>query len=240
MGWPLTYFVLACVIVVCFNGFLSFVAFDDFHCGLLLAHTFFVVFGGAVGSYVWSGVGGGVLRVRGGDRHGLSWIGDGHGGVCSGCISRNIKPGAVCGWWAVVDAETTIDGSTTIEVLLHWTLLAIVFYRVSVVSSGGTSSFIFSRSHATCPTWPQHRLMHRSAHRQAGPDVDTLVLSWPPFDSFIRPLQQGCLLSAEPSYLSYPAPMKTVVSHGPLRIQMLLPKPPPMVVHPLAHDQLVL
>jgi hypothetical protein len=31
---------------------LSFVALDDFHYGLLLAHTFFVVFGGAVGGCV--------------------------------------------------------------------------------------------------------------------------------------------------------------------------------------------
>jgi hypothetical protein len=48
------------------------------------------------------------------------------------------------------------------------------------------------------------------------------------------------MLLDEPSYLSYPAPMKVVVPHGPLRVQMLLPQAPPMAIHPLAPDQLVL
>jgi hypothetical protein len=30
----------------------AFVALDDFHCGLLLAHTFFIVFGEVVGDCV--------------------------------------------------------------------------------------------------------------------------------------------------------------------------------------------
>jgi hypothetical protein len=32
-----------------FNGYFPFVALDDFHCSLLLAYTFFVVFGRVVG-----------------------------------------------------------------------------------------------------------------------------------------------------------------------------------------------
>jgi hypothetical protein len=63
--------------------------------------------------------------------------------------------------------------------------------------------------------------MHQSGHRQAGSDVVTLALSRPPFDSFLRPLQEGCILLAEPSYLLYPPRMKVVVAHGPLRVQML-------------------
>jgi hypothetical protein len=54
---------------------------------------------------------------------------------------------------------------------------------------------------------------------QAGSNVDTLALSRPPFESFLQSLQQGCMLLAEPSYLSCPAWMKAVVARGPLRVQ---------------------
>jgi hypothetical protein len=152
MGWPLTYFELACIIVVCFNGCLSFVILDDFCWGLLLARTFFIVFGGVVGNYDWLGVGSEVLWVWGGDRHGCVWIGDGHGCIWSGCVSGNIEPRVVCDWLAVVDAETASGGSTSIEVILHWTLLVIASRRVRVISSGGTSSFIFFTFSCTMST----------------------------------------------------------------------------------------
>jgi hypothetical protein len=63
--------------------------------------------------------------------------------------------------------------------------------------------------------------------------VNTLSLFRLPFDSFLRSLHQGCMLLAEPSYLSYPAPMKTVVARGPLlRVQMQLLKATLAVVYP--------
>jgi hypothetical protein len=96
------------------------------------------------------------------------------------------------------------------------------------------------RSHAPCPPRPQHSQTCRSRHRQAGPDVDTLSLSRPPFDSFLRPLQQGYMLLVEPSYLSYPSPTKVVVPRGPLQIKGAATSSPPVVVHPLSPDQLVL
>jgi hypothetical protein len=70
--------------------------------------------------------------------------------------------------------------------------------------------------------------------------VDTLSLSRPPFDSFLRPLQQGYMLLVEPSYLSYPSPTKVVVPRGPLQIKGAATSSPPVVVHPLSPDQLVL
>jgi hypothetical protein len=65
--------------------------------------------------------------------------------------------------------------------------------------------------------------------------MDTLAFSRPPFI-------QGCMLLAEPNYLSYSAPMKVVVACGPLiQVQTLLPQAPPMVVHhQVIPDQLVL
>jgi hypothetical protein len=75
--------------------------------------------------------------------------------------------------------------------------------------------------------------MRQSGRRRAGSNVDTLALSRPPFNSFLQPLQQGCMLLATPSYLLYPAPIKTVVAHDPLlRVQTLLFEAPPMVIHP--------
>jgi hypothetical protein len=82
--------------------------------------------------------------------------------------------------------------------------------------------------------------MCQSGHREAGFDVDTLALCRPPFDSFLRPLQPGCMLLVDPSYLSYLAPIKAVVCRGPLRVQTLLPQAPLVIIHPLAPDQLVL
>jgi hypothetical protein len=71
--------------------------------------------------------------------------------------------------------------------------------------------------------------------------VDTLALSRPPFDSFVCPLQQGCMLLAEPSYLLYLTLIKAMFAHGPLRVQTPLSKALPMVVQPqLTPDQLVL
>jgi hypothetical protein len=76
--------------------------------------------------------------------------------------------------------------------------------------------------------------MRRFGYRQAGSDVDTLTLFRPSFESFLRSLQQGCMLLAEPSYLSCLALMKVVVG-------TLLPEAPPMVAHhQLAPDQLVM
>jgi hypothetical protein len=83
----------------------------------------------------------------------------------------------------------------------------------------------FSRSHTPCPPLPQHRLMHRSIRHQVGYNVDTLALSRPPFDCFLRPLQQGCMILADPSYLSCQDPMKVVV-------QTLLLEALPVVIHP--------
>jgi hypothetical protein len=75
-------------------------------------------------------------------------------------------------------------------------------------------------------------MMHRSGHHQEGSNVDTLALSQTPFESFIRLLQRGCMLLAEPSYLSCPAPMTNTV------VRMLLPEALPVVVQPqLAPDQ---
>jgi hypothetical protein len=74
--------------------------------------------------------------------------------------------------------------------------------------------------------------MRRSGRHQARSNLDTLALSRPPFDSFLQPLQQGCMLLAEPSYLSYPVPMKAVAGCGSLWVLTLLPEAPPMVVHP--------
>jgi hypothetical protein len=81
--------------------------------------------------------------------------------------------------------------------------------------------------------------MHRFGDRQAS-DVYTLALSRPSFDSYIRPLKQGCMLLAEPSYLLYPAPMNAAVARGSVLVQMLLPQAPPVVINLLAHDQLVI
>jgi hypothetical protein len=78
MRLPLTYFELVCVIAVCYNYCLPFLALDDFRSCLLLAHTFYIIFGGAVGGCIWSGAGSGALWVRGGDGHGGSRIGDRH------------------------------------------------------------------------------------------------------------------------------------------------------------------
>jgi hypothetical protein len=69
--------------------------------------------------------------------------------------------------------------------------------------------------------------------------VDTLALYRPPFDSFLQQLQQGRMLLDEPSYISYPTPMKVVLAPRPLQVQTLLPQAP-VVVHSLALDQLVL
>jgi hypothetical protein len=113
-----------------------FFALDNFRFGLLLACTFFVSFFGVVAGYVWSGAGGRVLLVWGGDGDNWSQIGE------SGCASRNIKAGAVCDWLGVVDVEV-VNGSTSIAVLLHWTLLVISSHRVNILSSDGTSSFMF-------------------------------------------------------------------------------------------------
>jgi hypothetical protein len=52
---------------------------------------------------------------------------------------------------AVANVEATTDGSTSIEVLLHPTLLVIASRRVSVVSYGGIFRIIFLNSHAPCP-----------------------------------------------------------------------------------------
>jgi hypothetical protein len=90
--------------VVCFNSCLPFVTLDDvFCCGWVLARTFFIVCGRAVGGCVWLGVGSVVLKVWGGDRCICSRIGDGHDYMWSGCVSRNIEPGAVFDWLVVID-----------------------------------------------------------------------------------------------------------------------------------------
>jgi hypothetical protein len=74
-------------------------------------------------------------------------------------------------------------------------------------------------------------LMCRSVHRQAGSNVDTLALFRPSFESFLRSLQQGCMLLAKPSYLPCLTRMKAVVARGPLQVQTLLPEAPLVVVH---------
>jgi hypothetical protein len=61
--------------------------------------------------------------------------------------------GMVCGcdWLGMVNAEIAA-GSTSIEVLLHWTLLVTASCRVNVVSSGATSKFIFFAFSCTMST----------------------------------------------------------------------------------------
>jgi hypothetical protein len=100
--------------------------------------------------------------------------------------SWNIEAEEVFDWLGVIDNEVATDGSISIEVYLHWTLLVTASHIVSIVSSGGTSSFRSLNSHAPCPPWSHHRMMCRSRHCQAWYDVDTLALFRPSFESFLR------------------------------------------------------